>query len=38
MIEVNSREEFKSAWKAFSTEIQRFQDLTRKAGGRDEKA
>lgn len=33
MIEVNSLKEFKAAWKDFSAEVQRFQKLTKNAGG-----
>lgn len=35
LIEVNSRKEFKAAWKTFLGEVQRYEGLTRDTGGRD---
>jgi hypothetical protein len=38
MIEVNSREELKAALRAFSVEVQRFNQLTRNEGGQNGQA
>lgn len=38
LIDVNSLEEFKAALRAFAAEVQRYNELTRNAGGYDGQA